>query len=155
MIFYYLDSSAWIKRYCLEDGSQWVADFFASGPAIACSALGLIEVLCTFARKHKANELSVLDCRKKSREARRDFALFHRIFFTEGLLDVTADLSEIHALRGADTVHLSAALYLRDKMSVVGAEVKMVTADNELATAAKRVELDVFYPADGTSSLSW
>ncbi len=59
MTFHYLDSSAWVKRYCLETGSVWIGDFFAQAPAVACSALGLIEVLSTLARKKKARELGL------------------------------------------------------------------------------------------------
>jgi len=54
MILYYLDASAWIKRYCAEEGTTNVARLFDAGPAIACSALGLVEVLSTLARKGNA-----------------------------------------------------------------------------------------------------
>jgi len=148
VIFYYLDASVWIKRYCDEDGTQWVSDFFSSGPAIACSALGLIEVLSTLARKYKANELSKPDFIEKCREVRHDFTLFHRLFFTADLIDSTADLSESLALRGADTVHISSAVYLRNKTSTASVEVVMITTDKELASAAEKVAMEVLMPTN-------
>ena len=57
MILYYLDASAWIKRYCAEEGTGRVAELFAAGAPIACAALGLVEVLSTLARKGKAGDL--------------------------------------------------------------------------------------------------
>lgn len=57
MIFYYLDASAWVKRYYQETGTTWVQDLFAQNQTIACASLGLIEVMATLARKEKAQEI--------------------------------------------------------------------------------------------------
>ncbi len=59
MIFYYLDASAWIKRHYQETGTTWVQELFARNQAIACASLGLIEVIATLARKHKAREIDL------------------------------------------------------------------------------------------------
>lgn len=56
MIFYYLDASAWVKRYYQETGTTWVRDLFSSNHVMACASLGLIEVMATLARKCKARE---------------------------------------------------------------------------------------------------
>ena len=60
MIFYYLDASAWVKRYYWESGTRWVQALFAQNPAIACTSLGLIEVMATLARKRKARDIDLL-----------------------------------------------------------------------------------------------
>lgn len=54
MIFYYLDASAWVKRYYWETGTTWVQSPFARGSTVACASLGLVEVMATLARKAKA-----------------------------------------------------------------------------------------------------
>jgi hypothetical protein len=51
---YYLDSSAWVKRYFEETGSDWVDSLFEGGHLLSCSTLGLIEVMATAARKRAA-----------------------------------------------------------------------------------------------------
>lgn len=57
MSVYYLDASAWIKRYYREMGTDWIGVVFAANPPLACASLGLIEILATLARKRKAQEL--------------------------------------------------------------------------------------------------
>lgn len=57
MIFYYLDASAWVKRYYLETGTSWLQALFDAAPTVACASLGLVEVMATLARKHKAEEI--------------------------------------------------------------------------------------------------
>jgi len=46
-MIYYLDSSAWIKRYFEEAGSDWVDGLFEGADLLSCSTLGLIEVRAT------------------------------------------------------------------------------------------------------------
>ena len=48
MIIHYLDSSAWVKNYCRETGSQWIRELIAGGLPLASSSLGLIEVMKVF-----------------------------------------------------------------------------------------------------------
>lgn len=43
MIFYYLDASAWVKRYYLETGTPWIQALFDSAPTVTCASLGLVE----------------------------------------------------------------------------------------------------------------
>jgi hypothetical protein len=54
MMLYYLDSSAWAKRYFQETGSEAVDLLAEQLPVLACSPLSLIEVGSTTARKRNA-----------------------------------------------------------------------------------------------------
>ena len=56
-MLYYLDSSAWVKRYFDEAGSEGVNDLFEQFQLLGCSPLGLIEVGSTMARKRNAGEV--------------------------------------------------------------------------------------------------
>ncbi len=148
MILYYLDSSAWIKRYCAEDGTEHVADLFAAGPAIGCSALGLVEVLATLVRKGRAREMSASDVKTKSREAERDFKLFHKVFLTAALLRRACACARLHGLRGSDTVHLASCLELRDMDWGGAADVVMVSSDAELLAGAAAAGVTTRNPGD-------
>jgi uncharacterized protein len=148
MIVHYLDASSWVKRYCVEPGTRWVAEFFARGPTIVSSALGVIEVLCTLARKHKAGEMQSRDWREKTREVNNDFLLFNRVFLTPPVLDIAADMPAQVALRGADTVHLASALYVRDSGTRPEMEVRFITSDGELAAGAKASSFRVIRPEE-------
>jgi predicted nucleic acid-binding protein len=53
---YYLDSSAWVKRYFAEAGSSWMHSLFKSELALASTALGYVEVAATIARRNTARQ---------------------------------------------------------------------------------------------------
>ncbi len=57
MIIYYLDASAWVKRYVQEAGTDWILELFGKRPAFASASLGYIEVSATLARKRRAGEI--------------------------------------------------------------------------------------------------
>ena len=56
-MLYYLDSSAWVKRYFNEAGSGRVNHLFAQHETLGCSPLGIVEVGSTMARKRAAGEV--------------------------------------------------------------------------------------------------
>ena len=51
-----------------------------------------------------------------------------------------------YGLRGADTVHLASALWLRDHLPSKVDAIMMITSDRELAEAATQAALAVFDP---------
>lgn len=146
MTLYYLDASVWIKRYCKEAGSDRVARFFAAGPTIGCASLGLIEVLCTLARKVKANELDEAVAKLKSAEAEKDFALFHRAFLTAKLHDRACHYAKDYALRGADTIHLASCMEFKHAMGTRFEDVVMISSDAELLAGARACGLPALNP---------
>jgi len=107
VIFYYLDASAWVKRYYWESGTQWVQELFAQNPTIACASLGLIEVMATLARKRKARDIDLLSFEQKVQELEEDWVRFIQIQLTIETMDLAQDLAKNMALRGADAVGCS------------------------------------------------
>ncbi|MBM4033980.1 MAG: type II toxin-antitoxin system VapC family toxin [Planctomycetes bacterium] len=87
MTVYYLDSSAWVKRYCQEPGSAWIAALFAQNPNLACCALGIVGVTAALSRKAKAGELDAAACAAKLALADSDWSGFTALELTEELLD--------------------------------------------------------------------
>jgi predicted nucleic acid-binding protein len=114
-----------------------MALFFDAGPAIGCSALGLVEVVCTLIRKARAGEMAFADALAKCREAESDFALFHKVFLTPVLLSKACDCAKHHGLRGADTVHLASCQELRRGDDGRSNDVILISSDTELLAGAK------------------
>lgn len=113
MIFYYLDASAWVKRYYQETGTNWVQDLFAQNRMIACATLGLIEVMATLARKRKAGGIDLPILEQKIQELEEDWEHFIQVQLTDEAVKVAKELAKELALRGADAVHLASALLLQ------------------------------------------
>lgn len=146
MIAHYLDSNAWVKRYCRELGSGWVAQFVARGPRLACATLGLIEVVATLARKGKAGELSPDALRSKLAQARKDWRAFAEVRLTSEVAELALEVAQNHALRGADAIHLASAISLRRTLPGRQDGVVIVTSDQELANAAGQLGITVLDP---------
>jgi len=146
MMLYYLDASAWVKRYYSEKGTEWVQGIFSSNEPLACATLGVIEVAATFSRKKKAQEVTPTQFRQKMEELDDDWGSFVQIQLTRELVLAARDLTKKHALRGADAVHLASILRLRQRLSEKTGHVIMVTSDAELKKASEDSGIEVIDP---------
>jgi uncharacterized protein len=152
MIFYYLDSSAWVKRYYEEIGSDAMQELFGQEDIIACSPLGYVEVTSTLVRKHKANEMDAEALRVRLEDLNSDWVFFFKVHLTPEVLTAAMSVAREMALRGADAVYLASALVLQGSEHSDGDELILVTSDRELQAAAERAGLPVIDPSQ-TSAL--
>jgi predicted nucleic acid-binding protein len=144
MSIFYVDSSAWIKRYFLEDGSPAVEEMFERSQFLACSILGRVEVAATIARKKKAGPLSQSEYEQIQHRLKQDWAGFYQIPLDAAIL-AQVELALSSALRGADAVHLASALYLQKRFAG-NAEVILVSSDKALNEAAQQLQVSVIDP---------
>jgi predicted nucleic acid-binding protein len=80
-MLYYLDSSAWVKRYFDEAGSGRVRHLFAQHETLGCSPLGLIEVGSTMARKRTAGDVKPGEFEEKRTSLLKDWRRFLRTLY--------------------------------------------------------------------------
>lgn len=137
MILYYLDASAWVKRYYQEDGTTWVQELFTHNQTIACASLGMIEVMATLSRKCKAKEITLSQFKQKARELEDDWERFIKIQMTYEVVHAAKELTKKLSLRGSDAVHLSSALSLQKRFTEKDDQLVMVASDYELKGAAE------------------
>jgi predicted nucleic acid-binding protein len=148
MMLYYLDSSAWVKRYFNEAGSERVDGLFEPHQTLGCSPLGLIEVGSAMARKRTAGEVLPEEWEPKRAALLKDWRRFLRMEMTPAVVQRALDVGETHGLRGADSVHLASALQLRDDLANDAGGFALVTSDQELKAAALKAGLAVFDPQE-------
>jgi uncharacterized protein len=148
VILYYLDASAWVKRYYAEKGTEWVQDLFSRNELMACATLGVIEVTATLSRKRKAQEINPAQYRQKIEELEDDWGGFVQIQLTRELVSIAGELAKKYALRGSDAVHLASALRLQQRTDEKNVQVIIVTADAELKKASESADLEVVDPED-------
>lgn len=146
MIFYYLDASAWVKRYYQEIGTTWVQDLFANNRILSCASLGMIEVIATLARKGKAKEIDPNILKQKVREIEEDWGHFVKIQLSAEAMDIAKDIARTFALRGADAIHLASALLLKRRFAEEDDKLIIITSDRELKEAAQLSGLVVIDP---------
>jgi uncharacterized protein len=104
----YLDSSALVKRYIREAGSDLVQTAIRSDPYVATSIMSVVEVRAAIAAAVRAGRIpdvaSVLTAFRNHREQ------YLMIGVNARLVDEAAEVAERHALRGYDAVQLASAL---------------------------------------------
>lgn len=141
----YLEASAWVKRYLAETGSARVEQLFAEDRRLATATFGLIEILAALARAQRAGKIDDRSYRKGTANAIADFGRFTVVDFTREVFALARDAAGTYALRAGDTMHLASATALRETHQE---PVCIVTADRELATAARLARFEVLDPTD-------
>lgn len=139
----YLDSSALVKRYLKETGTDVVNSIILSSKAKATSKLSYPEILSAFARKHRANEMGDGPLHSAINRFESDWPQLYVIEFSDEMLQPIKQVSQKYPLRAADTVHLVSALWLRSSTKV---DVTFVASDSRLLEAAQRENLQIVNP---------
>ena len=149
MTIYYLDASAWVKRYFVEPGSARILALFKEHAPFACSSLGQVEVAGTLARQEGLREKT-----SQSEDLKRlltgHWIEFFAVEIDTPILELAASLAWTKRLRGADAIHLASADLLRQRMGKLAIDVILVTSDAELVVAAKSIQLEVLDPTQET-----
>jgi uncharacterized protein len=145
-VVYYLDSSAWVKRYFAEAGSSWVQTLFHRQVTLATSALGYVEVAATLARRSRpGTSLPSLQ-----HQLQTEWENMLQLELSSSLYAQALWLAWNYKLRGADAIHLAAAQQLREQGARRSLEFAFVTADSELVAAAQNLQLAVTNPTQLT-----
>jgi predicted nucleic acid-binding protein len=144
MIF--IDSSALVKRYFKEKGSERVQKALSGENLLAVSKLAYPEVLSAFMRKQRAGELGEGPLKKVIDWFLFDWDRLIIVELNDGLLPIIKTLVHNYPLKGADAVHLASALWLArsSKENLV-----FMTSDQTLLKAALSEQLLVLDPAAG------
>ncbi len=146
MRVHYLDSSAWVKRYFQEIGSDRVHGLFNGSEALAGSWLGCVEVSAAIARQAVARRIDGIRRRKIETQLDYEWGRFLQAGVTEAEFNSAVDLAREHGLRGADAVHLAIALELTERFRATGDDLVFWTADDELVEAGRKTGLLVENP---------
>lgn len=149
----YLDSSALVKVYVNEPGSERLGVRMEQGDRIFTSELTFAEIHSTFARKRRNNEINSRKFHVLLRNFLNDWAFkFVRLEVNANTMTAIPALVKEYPLKGADAVHLSSAIWLRDAAgdgsSLGGGDsvIEFGAADKRLIGVAARCGLGVFDP---------
>ncbi|MBI5814515.1 MAG: type II toxin-antitoxin system VapC family toxin [Nitrospinae bacterium] len=143
MIF--LDTSALVKRYIDEPGSDSVESIFGSGEELAVSILAYAEALAALTRRKKAGDLAANALKEAVKSLEADWKRMAVMPLGAHLLPLTKRTINRHNLRGADAVHLASAIFLSQS---TGNAIVFAASDMELLAAAKKERLTVLDPQE-------
>ena len=133
MTFLYLDTSALLKRYVDEAGSDAVIALMAEAEAVVTSLVTRAEVPAAIA---KAVRRRVLDDDRAQRAHGRflkEWPNFGKVPVTDALVARADTLTWEHGLRAYDAIQLAAALSCLETIDALGADILFATFDRQLS----------------------
>ena len=145
MPVFYLDTSALVKRYRSEPGTEVVEQLLKDPRPEDRFFLSILELTSGILRLAKAGRLRDATATRILAQFRSDVREFYKVWpLSEEVAVSAVAMVEQHKLRSADALHLAAAQTIAD-LAPAGLTV-MVTSDRELLTAAEAVRLGVLDP---------
>ena len=149
MALLYLDTSALVKLYISEPGSERMAELASEDApdSLASSAITQVEFHSAIdrRRRRRGGDMGEGEAeRAVERFDRRFRSAFFRYPVDDQTLDLACDLVHRHALRAYDAVQLAACLFLLRLNTRDG--LTFVSADRRLLTAARSEGLEVVNP---------
>ncbi|RJP30639.1 MAG: PIN domain-containing protein [Phycisphaerales bacterium] len=155
MAQYFLDSSALVKRYILEDGTPRVVGLVRGSDALAVSRITKVEVTSTLVRRSRGGDLDPATLDRLLEAMEREFRTRFEIQpLNDSTLSRSVKLARSHELRAADAIQLASAVQCADTIGDQAA-LTLVSSDRELNAAAGREGLIVLDPRDdGTGAES-
>ena len=137
----YLDSSALVKRYTQEIGSQWVRELIKPGPGkrVITAEFTLAEVAAAINAKYRAPKGLTLQERDQvlatfAHHCQNDY---HLIAVDRKIVNLAVMLTGQYRLRGYDAIHLASALSIFKQLKNVGlSSFQIIAADKDLLAAA-------------------
>ena len=136
----YLDSSAIVKLYNAEDGSEIVRTLLHEADFVATCMAAYPEVRSALARGFREGLYDEGSHRQKVSVFLRDWSRFQKVALAPDVIFLSGDLAERCALRGFDSIHLASAVSLREKTAET---LRFACWDGRLAEAAKQLGFTV------------
>jgi uncharacterized protein len=139
-VILYLDTSALVKLYVAEAGTETVATAVDRATALVTVRVTYAEARAAFARHARTKGLRAAELRRVVRQLDEEWGQYSIVEVTDALVRRAGALAERHRLRGYDAVQLSAAVDLK---VTGGADIAFASFDGRLNHAARRERLGV------------
>lgn len=141
MSAYYFDSSALVKYYAQEIGTNWVRGLIDAQSAneIFTALVTGVEIVAAIKRRERMNLITAPDADAALAVFRNQFRThFKALRTSDTVVDRAMNLAETHKLRGYDAIQLASALLIEERMTAQGVgPLTLISPDAELNQAAQ------------------
>ena len=141
MAAFFFDSSARVKYYVNEVGSNWVESLLDATPPneITIAQITGVEIAAALARRVSTEMASAPDAAAAIQLFRGDFqAKFDVLPVNAQRIEEAMNLAELHRLRGYDAMHWAFAVAFEAQLTARGiGPLTLISADVELNQAAQ------------------
>jgi predicted nucleic acid-binding protein len=137
----YADTSALIKKYVSEAGSEQVVSHFGQYPVIGTAALTQVEIASAMSKAGRLGWVDEIEILSAWQDFLSHWPAYLRLPVSPGIVDRAAALAWRHGLRAYDSLHLACALVWKD---MSGDDVIFACYDKNLLKAARQEGLQVW-----------
>ncbi len=141
MLIIYLDTSALLKRYIQEAGSEAVRQLLEGAEEIATGVITKVETASAVARLTRSHSIGEEESKKIWDEFCQDWEIISRLHVTPQTIERASSLARQHALRGQDALHLAGAILWQERLNL---PVTLATFDRQLWLAGKQLGIQVW-----------
>lgn len=131
----FFDTSAFVKRYIAENGTDTVLDWCQRATEIGLSALALPELISAFCRLQRENKITNIQYKQLKTALLSDVEDIAIGDLTPVVLAHTVNSLENNVLRAMDAIHIGSAIALECDV--------FISADQRQLDAAKQAGLNV------------
>lgn len=136
----YLDTSALVKLYLAEGGSEAAHEAVEDAEGVATSTVAYAETRAAFARRERIGDLDNEGLRQATTALDRDWRSFVRLAVSNLVAYRAGEMAERYALRGFDAIHLASASRLGERF----VDLRFLAFDDRLVGAARRASVPVY-----------
>ena len=145
-MIYFIDTSAWIKFFIMEDGTQEIQDFIlkesqSESNIFAAYAVTYAEMHATFKRSLNGNRLTEEQYNEAVSAFSDQWENVDIPVVNNLVIEESGKLAQKYAIKGCDAIQLASALKIHADL--------FINSDNDLQDAAKDSGLKVWNPVDG------
>lgn len=133
----FFDTSALIKNYVEERGSDKVEELLNQAENVCVSSILEIETPSVFKRLLLEKAVSLNDYEILKHEFETDYRFFTSVDLSGPVIERAKLVIEIHSLKSFDSIHLATALLLADEIDY------FIACDEKLIKAASKEGLKV------------
>lgn len=141
----YLDTSALVKLYVSEDGSDIVRQAVEAAGRVATSRVAYAETRAALAMAARLGRITEEDRSVAAAVFRSEWYLFSVVNVTQPLVELAAELAEAKALRGFDAIHLASSILLlqrtRDKVRFMAWDMALARAASDMGLTVEGADL--------------
>lgn len=139
----YWDTSALIKFFVREAGTEQVKDLIEKDPHVVISKIAFSEAHSALARRKREKVLPKEDYQKTVRRWNRFWKSCLIVELSDEILSSTERSIMNYPLRGFDAIHLASAIFFR---SSIDSSLKFACSDNCLLEVAEKEGFPIINP---------
>ena len=137
----YLDTSALLKQYIQESGSEEVIELLGTANSSGTNLLAYVEMASAITRAVRLKLIPADEAQTTWKDFLVDWELLVRLDVSGQITKRAAALAWEHGLRGYDALHFASALTWQDAIDM---PVTLATYDRELWSAAQKTGMNVW-----------